>query len=184
MARLLYSATMSLDGFIAGPGGDMSWLTEHLGADPAVDEVVRQIGALLVGNRTFRGDDPHKGSAQEGKPFGGGWEGPQVVLTHDTAARPAPGVTFAGDLDTAVAVARQAAGDRYVNVLGADTARQCLEAGLLDEVLVYIAPVLLGDGVRLFDHPGGHRVALERINPTYSSQATSLWLRVMGRGED
>jgi dihydrofolate reductase len=184
VARLLYSATMSLDGFIAGPGGDMSWLTEHLEPDPAVDEVVRQIGALLVGNRTFRGDDPHKGSAQEGKPFGGGWEGPQVVLTHDTAARPVPGVTFAGDLDTAVAVARQAAGDRYVNVLGAETARQCLEAGLLDEVLVYIAPVLLGDGVRLFDHPGGQRVVLKRINPTYSSRATSLWLRVTGRAED
>ena len=72
MAKVLYSATMSVDGFIAGPGGDISRLTEHRGPNPTVDDVVGQIGALLVGNRTFRGDDPHKGTAKEGKPFGGG----------------------------------------------------------------------------------------------------------------
>jgi riboflavin biosynthesis pyrimidine reductase len=59
MGKVLYSVTMSLDGFIAGPGGDMSWLTEHLGPNPMVDEVIGKIGALLVGNRTFRGDDPY-----------------------------------------------------------------------------------------------------------------------------
>ncbi len=52
MAKVLFSATMSLDGFIAGPGGDMSWLTEHLGPNPTVDDVIGKIGALLVGNRT------------------------------------------------------------------------------------------------------------------------------------
>lgn len=65
MAKALYSATMSLDGFIAGPGGDMSWLTEYLGPNAIVDEVIGKIGALLVGNRTFRGDDPYKGSVDE-----------------------------------------------------------------------------------------------------------------------
>jgi riboflavin biosynthesis pyrimidine reductase len=72
MGKVLYSATMALDGFIAGPGGDMSGLTEHLGPNPTVDEVIGKIGALLVGNRTFRGDDPYKGTTKEGKPFGGG----------------------------------------------------------------------------------------------------------------
>lgn len=62
VAKLLYSATMSLDGFIAGPGGDMSWLTEYLGRNPTVDELIGEIGALLVGNRTFRSDDPYKGT--------------------------------------------------------------------------------------------------------------------------
>ncbi len=66
MGKMLYSVTMSLDGFIAGPGGDMSWLAEHLGPDPAVDELIGEIGALLVGNRTFRGDDPHRGTDSEG----------------------------------------------------------------------------------------------------------------------
>ena len=65
MGKLLYSVTMSLDGFIAGPGGDMSWLTEHLGPNPAVDEIIGNIGALLVGNRTFRGDDPYRARARK-----------------------------------------------------------------------------------------------------------------------
>ncbi|HET6213273.1 MAG TPA: dihydrofolate reductase family protein [Micromonosporaceae bacterium] len=176
---MLYSATMSLDGFIAGPGGDMSWLTEYIGPNPTVDEVIGEIGALLVGNRTFRGDDPHKGTSKEGKPFGGGWSGPQFVLTHHAPATPVPGVTFVGDLPGGVAAAKAAAGDKYVNVLGASTARQCLDAGLVDEMLVFIAPVLLGDGVRLFDHPGGTNVKLERISLTQAPLATNVWLRVL-----
>ncbi|MCA2219613.1 dihydrofolate reductase family protein [Nonomuraea aurantiaca] len=179
MSKLLYSCTMSLDGFIAGAGGDMSWLTEHIGPNPLVDEVIGKIGALLVGNRTFRGDDPHRGTDKEGKPFGGGWTGPQFVLTHHVPDVPVPGVTFVGDLGGAVAAAKAAAGDKYVNVLGADIARQCLEAGVLDEILVFIAPVLLGDGVRLFDRPGGADVKLERLSLTSAPQATNLWFRVL-----
>ncbi|GLX00027.1 dihydrofolate reductase family protein [Microtetraspora sp. NBRC 16547] len=178
MSRMLYSATMSLDGFIAGPGGDMSWLTEHVGPNPTVDTLIGEIGALLVGNRTFRGDDPHKGTAKEGKPFGGGWTGPQFVLTHQPPAAPVPGITFVGDLDSGVAAAKAAAGDKYVNVLGADVAHQCLDAGVLDEVLVFVAPVLLGDGVRLFDRPGGAKVRLEPLSVTHTPRMTDLWLRV------
>jgi dihydrofolate reductase len=180
MGKLLYSATMSLDGFIAGPGGDMSWLTDHLGPNPTVDELVGKIGALLVGNRTFRGDDPYKGTTKEGKPFGGGWTGPQFVLTHHVPDTPVPGVTFVGDLDSAVLAAKAAAGDKYVNVLGANTARQCLDAGVLDEIFVCIAPVMLGDGVRLFDRPGGTNVKLEPISLTEAPTVTNLWLRVAG----
>ena len=66
MAKFLYSAAMSLDGFIAGPGGDMSWMAEYLGPNPVVDELITQTGAILVGNRTFGGDDPLQGSAGRG----------------------------------------------------------------------------------------------------------------------
>jgi dihydrofolate reductase len=179
MGKMLYSVTMSLDGFIAGPGGDMSWLTEHLGPNLTVEGLIGQIGALLVGNRTFRGDDPHHGTEKEGKPFGGGWAGPQFVLIHHAPDTPVPGVTFVRDLDRAVAAAKEAAGDKYVNILGASTARQCLEAGVLDEMLVCIAPVLLGDGVRLFDHPGGTNVKLECLSLSDAPQATNIWLRVV-----
>lgn len=82
MAKLLNSATMSLDSFIVGPGGDASWMTPYLGPNPAIDDVMSGIGALLVGHRTFRGDDPDRSTDREGKPFGGGWSGPQIVLTH------------------------------------------------------------------------------------------------------
>jgi len=84
---------------------------------------------------------------------------------------------FATDLETAVEQAQVAAGGRYVNVLGADVARQCLEAGLLDEVLVIVAPVLLGDGTRLFEHAGGTNVPLEPLHPD-DTGPLRLWFRV------
>jgi len=186
MAKLLYSVTMSLDGFIAGPGGDMSWLTRYIGPNRLIDELLPRIGAILVGGRTFRGgDDPHAGTEAEGKVFGGGWEGPQFVLTRNPPAEPVPGMTFVTDLDEAIAAARSAAGDGYVNVIGAGAARSCLAAGALDEVLTCIAPVLLGDGVRLFDHPGGTHVRLERIDLadglSHAPLATNIWFRVASR---
>jgi len=73
-SRTLYSCTMSLDGFMAGPGGDMQWLNKHLGPNPVADGIVEQVGSLLVGRRTFDGDDPHRGTEQEGA-FGGQWHG-------------------------------------------------------------------------------------------------------------
>jgi dihydrofolate reductase len=179
MGKLLYSASMSLDGFIAGPGGDMSWLTGHLGPNPTVDALIGEIGALLVGNRTFRGDDPYRDTPKEGKAFGGGWSGPQFVVTHHPPETPVPDVTFVKDLDSGVAASKAAAGDKYVNVLGANIAHQCLDAGVLDEILVIITPVMLGDGVRLFDRPGGTNVKLERTSLTEVPHATNLWLRVV-----
>ena len=180
MAKTLYSATMSLDGFIAGPKGDMSWLTPYIGPNPEVTGLIDRIGALLVGNRTFRGDDPHRGTSKEGKPFGGGWTGPQFVLTHHVPESSVPGTTFVDDLERGVAAAKAAAGDKYVNILGADIARQCMDAGLLDEIFVCVAPVLLGDGVRLFDRPGGANVKLERLAQTEAPLATNLWFHVAG----
>ena len=119
----------------------------------------------MIGRRTFGGDDPNAGTDKEG-PFGGRWRGLSVVLTHDPPPEPwPPDVTFIDDLDAAVAAAKTAADGRYVNILGADVARQCIDAGVLDEVLVFIAPQLLGDGVRLFDHPGGSSVRLDPIDP-------------------
>jgi hypothetical protein len=92
-ARTLYSCTMSLDGFLAGPGGDMQWLTRHLGPNPLAEDLVDRIGSLLVGRRTHDGDDPHRGTDQEGA-FGGQWHGPVVVLTH----RPPPDAPDGSDL--------------------------------------------------------------------------------------
>lgn len=179
MSRMLYSVSMSLDGFIAGPDGDMSWLTEHLGPDPEMDALTDTIGALLVGNRTFGGSDPYEGQQGEGEAFGGGWSGPQFVVTHHPPATPVPGVTFVGDLRSGIAMSKEAAGDRYVNVLGADIARQCLAAGALDEILVCVTPALLGDGTRLFTHPGGTHIRLERLTLTQTPHTTNLRFRVV-----
>ncbi len=180
MSKLLYSATMSLDGFIAGPAGDMSWLAEHLSESKAdVPGVMAEIGSLLIGRTTYGGDDPNAGTDKEGA-FGGMWSGPQIVLTHDLEMEsPSDDITICHELGEAVATAREAAGKKYVNVLGADIARQCIERGVLDEVLVFIAPVLLGDGTRLFDRPGGARVELEPLAGAESKQPSGLWFSVV-----
>lgn len=178
MSRLLYSATMSLDGFIAGVNGDMSWLTDLLvRSDPEVDALMGSIGALLVGKNTYTGDDPNAGTDHEGA-FGGKWYGPTILLTHHPVGdSDDPNLTCATDLDSAVSLAKNAAQGKYVNVLGANVAQQCIESGVFDEILVLIAPVLLGDGVRLFDHPGGTQVILKPIDPNRTGEL-SRWYTV------
>jgi dihydrofolate reductase len=141
------------------------------------DGLVDRVGALLVGRRTFDGDDPHRGTEQEGA-FGGTYHGQSFVLTRHPPAEAPPGTVFLTDLEAAVAAAREAAGDRYVNVLGAEVARGCLEAGLLDEVLVLVAPVLLGDGTRLFEWPGGRSVDLVPRLVSQGPKTTALWYDV------
>jgi dihydrofolate reductase len=176
MAKVLYSAAMSLDGFIAGVDGDMSWMSAFQDGDddPSSAELAAEVGSLLVGRRTHDGDDPNKGTESEGA-YGGSWHGPVFVLTHRPPAEPYPDTTFLTDLPAAVTAARAAAGDKYVSILGADVARQCLEAGLVDEVLVFVVPILLGDGVPLFRQPGGAGIRLE---PT---GRTAHWYRVVSR---
>jgi dihydrofolate reductase len=100
------------------------------------------------------------------------------VLTHTPPAETPPDTTFVTDLETGVAAAREAAGGRYVNILGADVARQCLAAGLVDEVLVLVAPVLLGDGTRLLDWPGGHSVDLRMREFSSAGGTANLWYDV------
>jgi dihydrofolate reductase len=180
----LYAATMSLDGFIAGREGDMSWLgmvfaeaADEPREDPGLDgsdieSLMERVGCLLVGGRTQRGDDPNAGTEEEGA-FGGRYDEAVVVLTRTPPAQPEPGVEYLTEVRTAVARATDLAGEKYVCVLGAHAARSCLEAGLLDEVLMDVAPVLLGDGVRVFDRPHGPPVLLDRKPGT-----TSLWYTV------
>lgn len=179
MTKLLYSATASLDGYIAGPDGDMSWLTPHLTApnptatNPVVERVLAGTGALLVGNVTYRGDDPNRGTEREGA-FGGRYDGPVVVVTHDPPATAPGAVVFASDLPTAVELAIDAAaGAPYVNVLGADVAGQLIDAGRLDEILVFFAPVLLGAGTPLFSR---RRDTDVRLTPLTDDDAH--WYRV------
>ena len=179
MAKVLYSVTLSVDGFITGPDGDMQWMRPYLGPNPEVDDLVARIGAILVGRRTHDGDDPYRGEPAEGQAFGGGWSGPEYVVTHRPPSGARPGITYVDDFAKALAQAKQAAGDKYVNVMGASIAKQCIEAGELDEVLVLYAPVMLGDGTRLFAHPGGRTVRLERKSVTQTPLSTSLWFDVI-----
>ena len=118
-----------------------------------------ELGAALTGRRTFE--------------VAHGWDGnhawgPSFVLTHDIPdgwPRPNSTVHFVTDgIDSAVTQAKAAAAGKAVGVHGADTIQQLLNAGLLDEIHVDVAAVLLGSGVRLFDHLAGTPAVLG--NPT------------------
>ena len=175
MGKLLWHTMMSLDGFIAGPDDDMDWVFGVDGGDgQMVDEVVRSTGALLVGRRTQDVED----RLQPGF-YGGAFRGPFFVLRHDPPSQPpvVKGVTgqfLDVPIEEAVRLAKEAAEGENVVILGANVAQQCLEAGLLDEIIIHVAPVLVGDGVRLFDRPGGEIVRLERIASVDEGETTVL----------
>jgi dihydrofolate reductase len=106
--------------------------------------------------------------------------GPMFVLTHRPPEPAAPGVRYlTGDIGEAVATALGAAGGKDLEILGADVAGQCLRRGLIDEILVYVLPVLLGDGIR-FLPPGLDRTDLEPVSSTRSGAVTILRFRVRG----
>jgi dihydrofolate reductase len=89
--------------------------------------------------------------------------------------------TFVTDgIESAVKRAKTAAGSKNVYVVGgANIAQQCIKAGLLDEMRIHIAPLLLGEGVRLFDHLGAESIELERTRVVDSPGVTHLMFRVV-----
>jgi dihydrofolate reductase len=169
--KVVVNRAMSLDGFIAGPDDAMDWVAEFVEPDD-LREQAAATGAMLVGRRTA--DVGERMEAEQPGRVDYPFSGPVFILTH-RPPEPAPeGVTFlTGDIGEAVATARSAAGDRDLEILGADVAGQCLQRGLVDELLVYVLPLLLGDGVR-FSAPGLPRVDLEPISSRRSGAVTIL----------
>ena len=180
--KVVVIRAMSLDGFIAGPGDAQDWIFDFMGNDaPWQEEAAAATGAMLVGRRTVEvgermeaSNDRGTESRGEGYPF----SGPMFVLTHTPPDPPDPDVTYlAGDIGEAVATALDAAGGKNLQILGADVAGQCLRRGLVDEILVYVLPVLLGDGIR-FSSPGLGRIDLEPVSSTQAGAVTILRFRV------
>jgi dihydrofolate reductase len=181
--KVIVSRSMSLDGFIAGPGDAMDWIFDFVPPDAAwLTETAAATGAMLIGRRTGEvGDrmeannDRGTASRGEGYPF----SGPMFVLTHRPPDPPDPDVTYlTGDIGAAVATALDAAGGKNLEILGADVAGQCLRRGLVDEILVYVLPVLLGDGIRFYSSPGLARIDLEPLDSTRAGAVTILRFRV------
>lgn len=173
MGNVASAMSMSLDGFVTGPndsrknplgeGGEVlhDWLgATATAADRAVlEEMVAGAGAILMGRRSYD-FCVGEGGWGDGGPAG---DVPCFVLTHEPPAEAPKVFTFVTDgIESAVKQAKAAAGGRTVGVHGATAAQQALAAGLLDEIQVHLVPVLLGDGVRLFDLLGGSPVNLTR----------------------
>jgi dihydrofolate reductase len=172
---------MSLDGFIAGPNDEMDWIFQYTDPNPLIDQVIRSTGAVLAGKRSY--DVGRKAPRPEMREvFGGGWSGPQFVITHHAPEADPTNTFLTGDIRKAVATALEAANGKNVNLIGADVGRQCIEAGLVDEIIVLVAPILLGAGVRFFSHSTGAPINLEIISATQSGQITNLHYRVRKPG--
>lgn len=173
MAKVIAELSMSLDGFIARkdnstdevhawysqgdieikmPNNELTFTT-----DPASAELIResfQLGANVTGRRTF--DDAEAWGGQD--PMGI----PSFVVTYavpeEWSQADSPFVFVTDGVESAIAQAKAAANGKDVGVAGADIAQQCLNLGLLDEIHIHLVPVLLGEGIRLFDHLGPLRV--------------------------
>ncbi len=189
--------SMSLDGFIAGANDEVdrvfAWMfqgdqdTQVSIGDESLDlkltsegveqceDMAHAIGAVLSGRRMFD--------------VAGAWGGkhplnvPIVVLTHhppqEWVNKPDSPFTFVTDgVESAVAKARESAGGKSVGVGGADVTRQCLKAGLLDEIGIDLVPVLLGSGIRLFEQIGIEPLELEIVGVTEDIGVTHLRYRI------
>jgi dihydrofolate reductase len=187
MGKVIFNMSMSLDGFVAGPndglenslgdGGDRlfawygsgdtdykmpggDWLFKISAASAAVlDEAIKTAGAIVTGRRTF----------DIARAWGGQHpvDVPVVVLTHHVPqewVKEGSPFTFVTDgVESAIAQAKAIAGEKNVAIGSASTLQQCLKAGLLDEIHINLVPVLLGGGVRLFEHFGNEPVELEQL---------------------
>jgi dihydrofolate reductase len=182
MTKVVAIMSMSLDGYVADANdgvdevfdwyfsGDVEVPTPSTPSDmtfhvspPTADhlrDLTTEVGAMLTGRRTFERADGWGGRHP--------WDIPAFVVTHDVPdgwPRPGSTVEFVTDgIESAVARTKSAADPKSVGVHGAQTIQQCLDAGLLDEIHIDLAAVLLGAGVRLFDQLANTPVVLG--NPT------------------
>jgi dihydrofolate reductase len=188
---VIWHITMSVDGFIAGPDDSMNWVVGEWSEDgtttrdievdrsSVADEVLRSAGAILGGRRWY--DVAERLYDGVDGIYGGQWQGPVFVLTHRRPDETTDDrVTFVSSpLAEAVATARAAADGRNVVIFGANLAQQCVREGLLDEIVIHLAPVLLGDGTRLFTAPGAKPVVLRRTTLAEAGQITDLRFSVV-----
>lgn len=194
MATVVAGLSMSLDGFIAHlddgvehlfdwydngeidiawPGNDM---VSHVTPASAayLHDTIARAGALVVGRRVFDYTQGWGGSHPLGVPV--------FVVTHSVPEGwprvDAPFTIVTDGVESAVAQAREVAGDRTVGVAGPSIAQQCLNAGLLDELRIELAPVLLGEGIRFFDNLTDPPVMLENPTVIEGDRVTHLIYRV------
>lgn len=168
MGKVAWGFTCSIDGFIAGPDHDMSWLSA---SEPMPEGMTASMAgevAVIISGRV--GYDAAKAQADErdemtSAAYGGAWSGTEFILTHrpeELADDPAV-IALNCDIVEAIRRAQEIAGDHDVQIISADIARQALEHDLIDELQVFVAPVFLGDGIRIFDVPGGRRYDWELV---------------------
>ena len=182
MGKVIIGATMSLDGFMNDRNGDVSRLypdLEALRKTEMLQEEIQTTGAVVMGRRAY---DMGEGDLTDYE-----YQVPIFVLTHHIPEQVVKGendqltVTFVTEgIERAIEQAKAAARDKQVTVVGgAQTAQQCLQAGLVDEIHIGIVPVLLGEGLRFFEPLVNEQLELEHIKVFESPTRTDLWFGVV-----
>jgi len=182
MGNVIIGASMSLDGFMNDRHSEVSRLypdLEALRRTEMLQEEIRTTGAVVMGRRAY--------DMAEGDLTNYEYQVPIFVLTHAVPEQGVKGendhltVTFVMDgIESAIEKAKAAAGDKQVMVVGgANTAQQCLRAGLVDEIHIGIVPVLFGAGLRFFEPLVTEQMELERTRIFESPTRTDLWFRVV-----
>jgi dihydrofolate reductase len=197
MGRVGTGFSMSLDGFIAGPNDDVqrlfAWmfkgdtdlkqssgeedLSLKVSSESAelIEQATKATGALVSGRRLFD--------------VAGAWGGkhpmdvPVVVVTHNVPhewVKEGSPFTFVTDgVEGAIEKAKQIAGNKDVVVASASIVQQCIKLGLLDNIHIDLVPILLGDGIRLFDHLGAAPIELESTSVIKTPDVTHLDFRIV-----
>jgi dihydrofolate reductase len=187
MGNVVIDMSMSLDGYIAAPndnpeqglGEDGMRLHNWAFDDPSVFErvygnLVEETGAVIMGRRSFDNSiDAWRGKG----PLG---DVPCFVVTHRPAVADVdPVFTFVTDgIESALAKAKEAAGEKRIGLMGANIDQQFLAAGLVDEIRIHVVDVLLGGGRRLFDQLP-QRIELEQTGVSQTDGVTHLEYRVV-----
>jgi dihydrofolate reductase len=186
MGSVVIDMSMSLDGFIAAPndtpaqglGEDGMRLHNWMFDDPSVFELVygnlvQETGAVIMGRRSYDNSIPEWGDSG---PLG---DVPCFVVTHRPLEGAPPMFTVVADgIESALAKAQAAAGDKRIGVMGANLDQQFLAAGLVDEIRIHLVNVLLGGGRRLFDQLP-RRVELEQTSVTATEGVAHIAYRVV-----
>src|SRR5690606_36098462 len=153
MGKVAWGFTSSIDGFIAGPGHDMSWLSATEPAPTgATEQMAAPVGVIISGRAGYDAAIAQRDERDEltSAAYGGAWSGTEIILTHrpeELAGDPSV-LALNCDIREAIRRAQEIAGDRDIQIISADIARQALEHDLIDELQVFVAPVFLGDGTR------------------------------------
>ena len=192
MGKVTFDISMSLDGFVTasnrtpeepmGKGGERLHDWAFGGEDKRDRDVLERgistTGAVIAGRRTYDDSIPWWGADGPTGPV----RLPVIVVSHSVPEDvPEGGVyTFVDGIESALARAQEAAGEKNVNIMGgADIAQQYLRAGLVDEISIHLVPVLFSGGIRLFEQLGNEHIQLETIEAINTAAATHLRYRVL-----
>jgi len=166
MGEVHAGMVMSVDGFVQGRDGNTTPLYpafDDMMASDLMQEIIATTGAVVMGRTTY--------DMSQGDYTGYEFQVPLFIVTHKAPETTAKGendklsISFVTDgMKSAIEKARTAAGDKNVVVVGGtNVIQECLKAGLVDVLQIDLMPVLLGDGLRLFEHLETEQIRLEKI---------------------